>query len=106
MTETRIFVGLNDSTTMEQKYDTGKYISILRNVCKSYRVPFSFSLSEGGYFHDDGTYIQEKSLVITLVDVDKQLIEEMSKDLCVFFHQESVLITESEVNSYYLREGI
>ena len=106
MTETRIFVGLNDSTTMEQKFNTEKYVSILRIVCKSYRVPFSFSLSEGGYFHDDGSYIQENSLVITLINVDKKLIEEMSKDLCVFFHQESVLISESEVNSYYIREGI
>ncbi len=106
MLETRIFVGLNDSTTMEQKFDTEKYVSILRGVCKSYGVPFSFSLAEGGYFHDDGTYTQENSLIITLIDVDRRLIEEMAKDLCVFFHQESVMITESDVTTYYIREGI
>ena len=106
MLEVKIFVGLNDSTTMEQKFDTEKYVSILRSVCKSYRAPFSFSLAEGGYFHDDGTYTQENSLIITLIDVDRKLIEEMSKDLCVFFHQESVMITESDVTTYYIREGI
>lgn len=47
MKETRIYVGLNDAVTMEQKHDTEKYASVLRNVCKSYHVPFSFHLMDG-----------------------------------------------------------
>ena len=35
MTETRIYVGLNDAETREQKFKTEKYMSILKNVCKS-----------------------------------------------------------------------
>lgn len=36
----------------------------------------------------------------------KPVVEEIAKDLCVFFHQESVLITEGRVNAYYISESL
>ena len=106
MTETKIYVGLNDSESRAQKFDTGKYMRILREVCRNYHVPFSFVTEEGGYIHEDGEYVQETSLVISFIDVDSALIEEIAKDLCVFFHQESVLITEGEIRAYFINEKI
>ena len=44
MTKTDIYIGLNDQDTKEQKFATEKYVSILQNVCVSYRVAFSFNL--------------------------------------------------------------
>ena len=38
-------------------------------MCKSYHVPFSFHLMEGGYMHDDGRYTRENTLVLHLMDV-------------------------------------
>ena len=106
MTETKIYVGLNDTETKKQQHETGKYVSILRNVCKSYRIPFSFSLAEGGYMHEDGEYTQETTLVISMIDVDRAVIDEIAQDLCVFFHQESVLITEDSVQSYFVKPSL
>ena len=106
MTETRIYAGLNDSETLEQKFDTDKYVSILKNVCKSYGVAFSFSVQQGGYLHEDGRFTQENSLVLSLIDADKTTINEIAKDLCAFFHQESVLITENAVRAYYINETL
>lgn len=103
MTENKIYIGLNDSESLEQKFDTDKYISILKNVCRSYSVPFSFTVSEGGYIHDNGEYTQETSLIISMIDVDMSVIHEIANDLCVFFNQESVLITENPINAYFLR---
>ncbi|MBR0208403.1 MAG: hypothetical protein IJQ43_05865 [Oscillospiraceae bacterium] len=102
MTETKIYVGLNDSETLRQEFDTAKYVSILKNVCKSYRIPFSFSLAQGGYLHEDGRYTEEQTLVISLIDAEKSVINEIAKDLCVFFRQESVLITEERVRAYFV----
>ena len=65
-----------------------------------------FSVEEGRYFHDDGRYTQETTLVITLIDVEKKLAKEIAKDLCAFFHQESVLVTESEINAYFINETV
>ena len=104
--ETKIYIGLNDSETHEQKFDTERYTNILKQVCKSYSDPFSFTVSEGGYMHEDGSYTQEKSLILLLIDVDKETINEMAKDLCVFFHQESVMITEDQVRTFFVKERL
>ena len=106
MTETKIYVGLNDSVEKRQLLETEKYISVLRNVCYAYNTPFSFGVEEGGYIHESGEYTRETTLVLTLIDTDKTIVSEIAKDLCTFFHQESVLITEGVVRAYYVSETL
>ncbi len=106
MTETRIYVGLNDSVTKKQLFETEKYIRLLREVCLAYRTPFSFDVQEGGYLHENGEYTKETTLTLTLIDTERETIDEIAKDLCAFFHQESVLITEDHVRSYFIRESL
>ena len=106
MIETKIYVGLNDSETLMQEHATDTYVSILKNVCINYRVPFSFSVQQGGYIHENGQYTQEVTLVLSLIDADSAVIREIAKDLCVFFHQESVMITEGTVQAYYVNERL
>ena len=106
MLETKIYIGLNDSETLKQEHDTSKYVNILKHVCYSYHVPFSFAVQQGGYLHENGDYTEEVSLMLTLIDVPKETIGEIARDLCAFFHQESVLITENEVKAYFINEKI
>ncbi len=106
MVETKIYIGLNDLTTNTQLFENEKYIRILRNVCYSYKVPFSFSVQEGGYIYESGEYAQETSLVLALIDVEKSVVNDIAKDLCAFFRQESVLVTESRIRSYFVRESL
>ncbi len=106
MVETKIYIGLNDLSTNTQLFENEKYIRILRNVCYSYKVPFSFNVQEGGYVYESGEYARETSLVLTLIDVDKTVVSDIAKDLCVFFHQESVLVTENQIQAYLVRESL
>ena len=106
MLETKIYIGLNDSQTLKQEHDTSKYVNILKHVCYSYHVPFSFAVQQGGYLHENGDYTEEVSLMLTLIDVPNETINERAGDLCTFFHQESVLITESEVKAYFINEKL
>lgn len=101
MTETRLFVGLNDADTKQQKYGTERYKSLLKKVCQNYRVPFSEAIEEGGYYHDDGEYTEEQTLVLTLIDAEKDTIQRIAEDLCCFFRQESVLITEDVIKGRF-----
>jgi hypothetical protein len=80
MIETKVYVGLNDADTLEQKFETKKYISILRSVCFSYRVPFSFSVMEGGYFHENGDFTEENTLALSFFDVEREVVEEIARD--------------------------
>ena len=106
MIETKIYVGLNDSVTKTQIFETEKYINILRNVCFAYHTPFSFDVEEGGYIHENGEYTRETSLILSLIDADRKTVNEIAKDLCVFFHQESVMITDNLVRTYFISETL
>ena len=106
MVESKIYIGLNDLNTNTQLFENEKYIRVLRNVCYSYRVPFSFNVQEGGYIYENGEYARETSLVVTLIDVEKDIVNYIAKDLCAFFHQESVLVTESQIQAHFVRETL
>ena len=54
MVESKIYIGLNDVNTNTQLFENEKYVRVLRNVCYSYRVPFSFHVQEGGYIYENG----------------------------------------------------
>ncbi len=101
-----IYIGLNDSETGVQKFATEKYLSILKNVCRSYRVAFSVQVINGGYFHEDGRYTEENTLVLTLLNIEEKTVIEIAKDLCAFFNQESVMVTSTPSSVIFVKEKI
>ena len=40
------------------------------------------------------------ALVLSLIGADPDVVREIAQDLCVFFHQESVLVTTGQVEAY------
>ena len=101
-----IYVGLNDAKTHKQIFEKEKYISILKNVCHSYHTAFSYDVINGGYFHEDGSYVEEASLKLLILGEDIELVREIAKDLCAFFHQESVMVVFSDAEVEFLQESI
>ena len=85
-------------TYPRQARDAGEAAPALEHV--------SFQVQEGGYIYESGEYARETSLVLTLIDVDKTVVKDIAKDLCAFFHQESVLVTESHLQAHFVRETL
>ncbi len=106
MQQSIIYIGLNDKDTGVQKFDTEKYVSILNNVCKNYKVAFSTHCINGGYFHEDGRYTQETTLALTLLGLDESVVMEIATDLCAFFHQESVMVASSPCKVHFVKESL
>ena len=104
--QTTIYIGLNDSETGVQKFDTEKYLSVLRKVCHNFNVAFSVHRIEGGYFHEDGRYVEEKTLALMLIDTPADTVLEIAKDLCAFFNQESVMVITSPCSVLMVKDGI
>ena len=50
--------------------------------------------------------VQEKSLQTVLLGASEEAVDEISKDICAFFNQESVLIVHDEVDSYFVRNAL
>ena len=101
-----IYIGLNDSETGVQKFDTEKYLSILKSVCRSYRVAFSVQTINGGYFHEDGRYTEEETLMLGLMNVPEHIVMEIAKDLCAFFNQESVMVTSAPSSVVFVHDDL
>lgn len=104
--QAKVYIGLNDSESHIQKFELKRYVNILREVCRQYHAPFSVDHIGGGYFHEDGSYVEEDSLELTFLDVADETVKEIAKDLCVFFHQESVLVSLSECEMHYIHEDL
>ena len=101
--ETQVYIGLNDSETKKQEHDTGRYVSILKRVCVEHGTPFSFDVINGGYIHDDGEYTEENTIVLTFIDIERETVEDIARDLCTLFNQESVLMTTGLVQIQMIR---
>ena len=101
--EARIYVGLCDKDSHEQELDTKHCKEILKNICKKYNAPFSLQVIEGGYFYDDGTWVDENTLLITMIGNPKETVYNIANDLCSIFNQESILVTCTETEQIYHR---
>ena len=97
MIESRIYVGLCDRDSHEQIYDTETYKEALKNICRNHKSPFSLQVIEGGYFHNDGSWVDENTLLITLIGTPQIVVYKIAKEVCTAFHQESVMITGNSV---------
>ncbi len=106
MTEARIYIGLNDAVTRAQLYDTETYLNVLKDVCRSFQVAFSVDVEEGGYYHEDGEYTEEISLVLILINVERDIVQKIAQELRTRFHQEAVLVTENRISGFFLDEGV
>ena len=106
MMQATIYIGLNDGQTGVQRFDTEKYLSILKKVCRSFQVAFSVHRIEGGYFHEDGRYTEETTLELLLMEVPESTVTEIAKDLCAFFNQESVMVTYSPCSVVFVKDSL
>ena len=97
MIESRIYVGLCDRDSHEQIHDTETYKEALKSICRNHKSPFSLQVIEGGYFHDDGSWVDENTLLITLIGTPQMVVYKIAKEVCTAFHQESVMITGNSV---------
>ena len=104
MLEARIYVGLRDRDSHEQIFETDRYKAVLKDICKGYATPFSVQVIEGGYFHDDGTWVDENTLLITLIGAPRKTVYDIASDVCTIFHQESVMITCNKVVHFDVRD--
>ena len=106
MLESRIYVGLSDKDSREQRYETERYKTAMKNVCRNYHTSFSLQVIEGGYYHDDGTWVDENTLLITLIGTPQKTVYEIAKDVCSFFNQESVMITCNPVLRFNVHDNL
>lgn len=90
-----IYVGCNDNVEAAREK--------VSQVLSKYEIGFSVIPMTGGYVHQDGTYSYESSILISIIaeEFNSVLIAEILKNT---FNQESVLISEKEIESNFVKD--
>lgn len=101
-----IYVGHNDQEAKVQIHPSETFRNIVKNVCRGYKVAFSVGYVNGGYYHEDGSYIEEDSDVVTLIGITEEEAKEIAKDLCAFLNQESVMFVKDEIEYEFISDRI
>ena len=92
-----LYVGLNDKDTHEQRLIMDRVVSLVIWASNGYKSPITGQSGFGTYYSESGEQVNEKSIVITLVDVSEELAHEIAADLCAFLNQSEVMITRENV---------
>lgn len=101
-----IYVGHNDQEAKVQIHPSESFSNIVKNVCRGYKVAFSVGAVNGGYFHEDGTYVEEESDMLMLIGITYEEACEIAKDLCAFLNQESVMLVKDEIDYEFISDKI
>lgn len=85
-------VGFNDKDTKVQKYTTKAILSKIEKVLQDLTTGYTMHLNDfGGYKHDDGTQISEKSATISLMFIEDNIVKQVINTLKLTLNQESIL---------------
>jgi len=104
MNKFTLYLGLNDSLTKSQIIPTEDAVNIVTALLiDEYGLDgATLQLATGIYKHDDGTIIKENSIIIILLDVEREVIENIVKDLKIIFNQETILLETSIIDYNFI----
>lgn len=93
----KLYFGLYDQETHKQEIRTVDALQIIADYIASNFGGGTVYSGFGCYRHEDGSTVQEPSLIVEMVDVSFDDIEKMHREIKFILNQESVLVTVSEL---------
>lgn len=105
MQQHTLTIGLNDKDTYKQIYTTKQAIERLKQVLQRHTSGYTIRQAQGGYTHDNGTFISENSLIVEIIQklprkVVKALVEDIKSPQCL--NQESIVYKKSKAKGVFL----
>lgn len=97
-----IYLGCNDKVTHKEVISRAYIESQLKQLFKKNKVGFSIVKQVGGYIHEDGTYIRENSIKLTLIgSISTVQINKLISVLKDKVNQEKILLVKKDVTMKY-----
>ena len=96
----RLYIGTNDKDTKQPVKNMLRFMEVLKQVLNDLTEGYTMYHATGYYKHDDGTMVQEGTIVIELIDYygEKNLYS-LVKLLKYRLNQESIYVTKQEINA-------
>lgn len=105
MQQHTLTIGLNDKDTYKQIYTTKQAIARISSVLQQHTSGYTIRQAQGGYTHDDGTFVTERTLIVDIIQnlprkAIKQLINDIKAPQCL--NQESIIYKKSRAKGVFL----
>lgn len=105
MKKYEIYVGCKDRIDLHEKISPKYLIRQLDQIFVKAGIGFSMTDHVGGYLHENGTYIIENGVMITVVgNIEKDRVNRFISFLKETNNQECVLLVEKEIKRKYLKQ--
>lgn len=95
----RLYIGTNDKDTKQPVKNMLRFFEILHNVLNDLTEAYTMYHATGYYKHDDGTMVQEGTIIIELINYGELSLNALVKLLKYRLNQESIYVTEQEIKA-------
>ena len=99
MTKHILTIGLNDKDTYTQKFDTITAYKMIEQILTTRTNGYTMYETNGGYMHDNGTFISEKSIRIELMFISEIQVLIIADQIKQQLNQESIVYETITSNS-------
>ena len=88
-------IGLNDKDTKKQEIEDQQAQKIISNICLNNTAGATVTPGHLGIFkHQDGTTVIEKTISVDLLEIEKETVIKICKEIKTALNQESILLEE------------
>lgn len=96
-------IGLNDKDSKTQEIsDTESCLRIIESLNESLIDGYTIYNADGFYTHENGAQVNEKTIIVDIVNEKKEKILKACKSIKRKLNQESVLIQEYNIESMFI----
>ena len=100
-TEYQIFIGCGDYHLQDEIISEDELREMLARFFRRKKIDFSMFSAKGGYLREDGRFISENTLCISIIESDELDIIRLAKSLSMFMNQEHSLVVKDVIKTVF-----
>lgn len=97
--EYQIIIGCNDSLIKSEYVKDHELSDIIVDFFARYNIDFSLLKINGGYLYNDGSFVLENGICVTIIGSIDEKILKIAKAFKMFMCQENVLVIKSKLDT-------
>ena len=100
--EYQIYIGCNDSHLKTELVTMNELEDVVAAFFERKKINFSILHVQGGYYYDEGWYIYENTLCISIINNHQEIdIISLAKSLSMYMNQKCCLVTRNSLEFQY-----
>ena len=100
-TEYQIYIGCRDGYLHDEIISDDALREMITQFFRKKEIDFSIYSTTGGYLHEDGVFVSEKTLCINIIGANELDIIKLAKSLSMFMNQEYSLVVKDMIKAEY-----